>query len=117
MSDEATPRPWRAADHLMMSGAERTVHIGAGDCNWAVGSLVAVLPNDCGPRDDERERRLQADAALAVRAVNSFDALMAACKLWDEGFTEGEQFDPEQFLAWVNKNRAAARAALALATP
>ncbi len=48
--------------------------------------------------------------------IGGRDALLAACELWDHGFTEGEQFTPEQFRAWVNANRAAARAAIALAT-
>lgn len=41
--------------------------------------------------------------------------LLAACELWDQGFVEGEEFDAAQFLAWVNKNRRAARAAIAKA--
>jgi hypothetical protein len=41
--------------------------------------------------------------------------LIAACELWDQGFIEGQQFTPEQLLAWVNANRRAARAAIAKA--
>lgn len=44
-------------------------------------------------------------------------AMLAALKLWDEGFTDGEEFTPEQLLAWMNKNRKAARDAIALAQP
>lgn len=46
-------------------------------------------------------------------AWNCHAELAAAAKLWDEGFTDGEEFDEQQFLAWVNKNRSAARAAIA----
>lgn len=52
-----------------------------------------------------------ADAALIAAAPD----LLIACELWDQGFTDGEEFTPEQLLAWVNKNRAAARAAIAKA--
>lgn len=41
--------------------------------------------------------------------------LAAACEAWDKGFVDGEDFDADQFLAWVNRNRRAARAALAKA--
>ena len=40
------------------------------------------------------------------------DRLRTACQLWDQGFTEGEEFDAGQFLRWVNANRKAAREAL-----
>lgn len=60
---------------------------------------------DMMTEDREEIRRL--------RAVNA--QLLAACELWDKGFVEGEEFTPEQFLAWVNRNRAAARAAIAKA--
>ena len=52
------------------------------------------------------------DAATVSHAML---ALLAACELWDQGFTNGEEFTPEQFRVWVNKNRAAARAAIAKA--
>lgn len=55
------------------------------------------------------------DAANA-RLLGAAEDLLAACKLWDEGFVDGEQFTSEEFLAWVNRNRAAARAAIAKAT-
>lgn len=42
--------------------------------------------------------------------------LLAACQFWDQGFTDGESWDYAQFLDWVNRNRAAARAAIAKAT-
>lgn len=50
-----------------------------------------------------------------ARKLDAHDDLLAACRLWDEGFTEGEQFTPEQLLEWMNKNRRAARAAIAKA--
>lgn len=63
-------------------------------------------------------RVLAADAVDAVdaRLIAAAPDLLAACRLWDEGFTEGEQFDADQFLRWVNANRRAAREAIAKAT-
>lgn len=43
------------------------------------------------------------------------ERLLAACELWDQGFTEGDQFTPEQFIVLVNSNRHAAREAIAAA--
>lgn len=63
-----TPGPWRVPAFASRIGASRTVDIGAGDCDWAVGTITAVLPNDCGPRDVEREARLLADARLIASA-------------------------------------------------
>lgn len=48
-----------------------------------------------------------------ARRWNACPALLAACELWDHGFTDGEQFDEAKFLKWVNDNRRAARAAIA----
>lgn len=52
----------------------------------------------------------------AAKNKERVDVLLAACRLWDEGFTEGEQFNADQFLRWVNANRRAAREAIAKAT-
>ncbi len=41
------------------------------------------------------------------------ERMLAACKAWDEGFTEGEEFTPEQFRVWVNERRRLAREAIA----
>ncbi len=49
------------------------------------------------------------------RLIAAAPDLLAACELWDQGFVEGEEFDADQFLAWVNANRRAARAAIAKA--
>ena len=57
------------------------------------------------------------DRAEALALFAGAAGLLAACKLWDEGFVDGEQFTPEQFLQWVNNNRRAAREAIAKATP
>lgn len=54
-------------------------------------------------------------AEYIVHCVNTHDDLLAACELWDQGFVDGEEFTADQFLAWVNRNRAAARAAIAKA--
>ena len=58
----------------------------------------------------------KSDREEALRLFAGAAELLAACKLWDDGFSEGEEFTPEQFLNWVNKNRRAARAAIAKAT-
>jgi hypothetical protein len=58
----------------------------------------------------------EADAREFVRRWNAHEALLAACRLWDEGFIDGEKFDLDQFLRWVNANRRAAREAIAKAT-
>lgn len=52
--------------------------------------------------------RLEAAKLKAQR-----DQLLKACKLWDEGFEDGEQFTPDQLLKWLNDNRRAIRAAVA----
>lgn len=41
-------------------------------------------------------------------------ALLLACQLWDQGFTDGEDFTHDQFMRWMNANRKAARDAIAL---
>ena len=51
------------------------------------------------------------DAAL----IKAAPKLLAACQAWDEGFTDGEQFTPEQFRVWVNERRRLAREAIAAA--
>lgn len=61
-----------------------------------------------GVRYHRSPAEMEADARLFFAAPD----LLAACELWDQGFAEGEDFSPEQFLAWVNANRAAARAAI-----
>jgi hypothetical protein len=70
------------------------------------------------PEDDPADERYLLDQAYEeirqLKAKN--ETLMAACKLWDEGFTEGEELNDVQFLAWVNANRRAAREAIAKAT-
>lgn len=57
---------------------------------------------------------LRAELAQA-QAENA--RLRAACEAWDRGFVDGEEFDADQFLKWVNRNRATARAALEETTP
>lgn len=62
----------------------------------------------CPPTDGDGGNR---NAALIAAAPD----LLAACELWDQGFVDGEQFDAMQLLEWVNKNRRAAREAIAKA--
>lgn len=56
---------------------------------------------------------LTAAASENLRLRADRDVLLSACRLWDQGFTDGEQFDEPHFLKWVNDNRRAARAAIA----
>ena len=58
---------------------------------------------------------LGSDCRANARLIAAAPDLLAACMLWDQGFAEGEEFTPEQFLKWVNDNRRAARAAIAKA--
>jgi hypothetical protein len=110
---EATKRPWKVAQPVLKIGAERTIQIGADSCDWRVGHLSCVLPNDCGIQDIEREERLKADAALIVRAVNNYDGLVAALEAVDESvFSIGREDRPPEFeeaLAKVRQALAAAR--------
>mgnify|MGYP001590490559 CR=1 FL=1 len=46
------------------------------------------------------------------RISEQMAALLTACEAWDQGFVDGEEFDADQLLAWVNRNRAMARAAI-----
>lgn len=66
---------------------------------------TADRPGDISMSEAEANARLMAAAP----------ELLAACEMWDQGFTDGEEFTPEQLLAWLNKNRRAARAAIAKA--
>lgn len=52
------------------------------------------------------------DAPLLAAAPDMLEAL----RLWDEGFSDGEEFTAAQFVEWVNGNRRAARAAIQKAT-
>lgn len=97
---------------------------------WAYGLGYRVRP-DRGVDADGREIggpticEVNADADRCCppcevveangRLIAASPDLLAACELWDQGFIEGEQFTPEQLLEWVNKNRRAARAAIAKA--
>lgn len=54
-------------------------------------------------------------AVANARLIAAAPELLAACKAWDEGFVEGEQFTPEQFRVWVNERRRMAREAIAKA--
>lgn len=73
-------------------------------CGPTGESVAWVAP----PYGEDGPKLVGGNAALIAAAPD----LLAACELWDQGFTEGDDFTPEQFLAWVNKNRRAARAAI-----
>ena len=87
-TDRATPRPWMAAG---------TVEIGPGTCRPRIygpteriaGDVVDQLICVCDSQglyhsaatSDEMDVEARANAALIVRAVNSHDALVAACRI------------------------------------
>ena len=104
-----TPGPWGVCPD---PGAD------CGECGESQEEAFLVgpqMPTGVGVRtglavvlvDDNAE----ANAMLMAAAPD----LLAACQLWDQGFTDGEQFTEEQFWKWVNDNRRAARAAIAKA--
>jgi len=64
---------------------------------------------------DFGDSRTREEARANARLIAAAPDLYAACRAWDQGFVDGEDFTPEQFLAWVNENRRIARAALAKA--
>lgn len=117
-----TPGPWEWWTH------GGTAHLVSLD-----GAQVYVLtPTLMGPRDNEQTYAIVAAGVHSeewgqrclvpitpghpdARLIAAAPDLLAACELWDKGFTEGEDFTPEQFLKWVNDNRRAARAAIAKA--
>lgn len=96
---------WTACPHPKNPG-----HDGSG---YQVQICSVTVPEKTWFKADsiisKAERNANADLIAAA------PALLAACKLWDEGFVDGEIFDAEQFRNWVNANRRAARAAIALA--
>lgn len=98
-----TPGPWVRADHdpytIEREGAPVCVVHEAGD-----------FPCWDGP-----EGALEAECEANARLIAAAPDLLAACELWDQGFVDGEEFTPEQLLAWLNANRRAARAAIAKA--
>jgi len=96
LEDTTTPRPWVAVP-------------------WHAHGLISVCGADDVVVAECSGIHTAANAALIVRAVNAHDDLVAACEAWDQGFVDGEDFDADQFLAWVNRNRRLARAALAKA--
>lgn len=66
--------------------------------------------------DEGRAYRWDEVARKNLTLAAAAPQLFAACRAWDEGFTEGEQFTPEQFRVWVNERRRLAREAIAAAT-
>jgi hypothetical protein len=90
-----TPGPWEA--NVESAGDVFAGDLQIADCDFPQGELSLKV--------------IAANARLASAAPD----LLAACRMWDEGFVDGEEFDEKQFLEWVNKNRRAARAAIAKA--
>jgi hypothetical protein len=81
--------------------------------------IVSIDP-DTGEADWVASCSSGHNADFICRVVNAHDGLLAAqkvlkeaCELWDKGFVDGEQFEHDQFIAWVNNNRRAAREAIA----
>lgn len=78
-----------------------------------------ILPGVYGPVADTLNRHHcispEEDRDYA-RLFAAAPDLLAACRAWDEGFADGEQFDQEKFLGWVNERRRMARSAVAKAT-
>lgn len=75
--------------------------------------IVTVAEGYTSETVDGVRFKAKAVAKRMMVAWNCHAELVAACKLWDEGFKDGEEFTEAQLLEWMNKNRAAARAALA----
>lgn len=138
---EHTPEPWddtefvgddgrppATAEDVAAMVASSTLEGGAFLYGVTVDGLVdeqgrskVVCYTGNGPASAANSRRIVAcvnacqgisTEALADGAVSD---LLAACERWDKGFTDGEEFTEEQFLAWVNANRRAAREAAARA--
>jgi len=100
---------WHINHHSTPEDYGDRVSLGIGphendDCDSFAYSLD-FLEKDGVPEDVERKFQLMAAAP----------ELLAACQLWDQGFVDGEEFDIPQLLAWINKNRKAAREAIAKA--
>lgn len=92
-----TPGPWLASGTI----------VDAGDVHADGARVAKCWTSTFAPPREESA----ANANLIAAAPD----LLAACKLWDQGFVEGEQFNEAKFLKWVNDNRRAARAAIAKA--
>lgn len=133
-----TPGPWRWGINLkskqvqLCGGVPRFDLIVMDFVRWGMDGAAPRFNTEIRPYHNLMER-VEKFAAIQpgrehhadwFQRVNHPDAmlieaapdLLAACQLWDQGFVDGDQFDAEQFLAWVDKNRAAARAAIAKAT-
>jgi hypothetical protein len=109
-----TPGPWRAGRmdtvsyHAGGGEAFKKVYVDDPNGEFHLGErLPATVAEVYGP--------LGADCRANAALVAAAPELLAACELWDQGFTNGEEFDEAQFLKWVNDNRRAARAAIAKA--
>jgi hypothetical protein len=116
MMAKHSPAPW--ASETIQGRDDRTAYEVVRDAN---GKILFDTINA-----DVTEIRTEYDGGSAyrwdelgrnnLRLAAAAPVLLAACKAWDEGFAEGEQFTAEQFRTWVNERRRMARAAIAEAT-
>ncbi len=85
-----------------MRGAEPRFATWNGDERANMGGIMVPVSKMQNPADHPD-----------LRLIAAAPELLAACKAWDEGFVDGEQFTPEQFRVWVNERRKMAREAVA----
>jgi hypothetical protein len=69
MKDKATPRPWNVSGSLIYKQSN-------------LDYRIAKIQGNTGPRTDEW------NAEFIVKAVNNYDALLDACKLWVEALPD-----------------------------
>lgn len=106
-----TSGPWTVENPMEFELA--IVEAGKETHEWR---FIAACPLPAIEDEDDYSPRFTTDEVEAnARLIAAAPELLAACELWDQGFAEGEEFSPEQFLQWVNANRRAARLAIAKA--
>lgn len=98
---------------LNISGSELIYEVGGDAQRGNPLDIVTVVEAHSAETVDGVRFGGKAVARRVLVAWNCHAELVAAAKIWDEGFVNGEEWDEQQLLAWMNKNRAAARAALA----
>lgn len=134
MSDKATPRPWRIGkrnpDPLYPDEIAVVADLPAGievgpraHKTRAAGEFCVACVSPVGHRPDTYPELTESNAALIVRAVNNFDALLAALVRAEDmlvvSMTRDLDFSRatrEEIIA-RHPGMAAIRAAIAAATP